>query len=365
MKSDRYISSIEVQNFKCFENFTMEEIGQINLVVGTNNVGKSTLLESLLMTQGHLDAVTNLHFAFTRRIGNEFNLPDLSKSIPYFVKDKEKREFGINLKRVNGVEEKIGFQLLKKSEIFHQPNLNNLLQLKYGNSQKFRSEEFLVCKFQGDGLDILGLLEENPASLGHQYMPYIGSQIFYEYDLVTFYSEFVQVDKNTKDQFIEDVKCIIPELIDLEVSTGFTSNFPNLGVRLKNTNQLIPLGMFGDGSIRLVRILLEMYAVKDSGLLLIDEVDSGIHSGKLEEFWHKLLTVAFKLGIQLFATTHNTASIQSLAKVAGQQELFSSTSERIKHFVLEKDKQGKTRSYSYSFDQLEHALEHGNNIMGR
>lgn len=365
MNRKEHIQSLTVKNFKCFESFEMNEIGNVNLIVGGNNVGKSTLLEALLMTVNPADAVSHLHHSFVSRVGRDFNIDDFSRSLSFFINDKSHRWFGADVYRLNGLKESVGFRFVKKIEVLQNPNLNQLLQLRYGSVQKLRSEEFLVFEFEGTDTDVFGLSDESPDSFGNSYMPFVGSQIFYEYDLVSFYSENVQVDKTVKAQFIDDVRCIIPEIVDIEVSTGIISNLPNLGVRLSNSNQLIPLGMFGDGSIRLIRILLEMYTVQSSGLLMIDEVDSGIHLGKLEEFWSKLLTVSLKLGIQLFATTHNASSITALTRVAGQFDLFGDAANRIRHFVLEKDFGGHTRSYAYSFDQLEHAIEHGNNIMGR
>ncbi|MFN5554931.1 MAG: AAA family ATPase, partial [Chryseotalea sp.] len=45
----RHIDTIRLTNFKRFENLEVRELGQFNLIVGDNNVGKTSLLESLVV----------------------------------------------------------------------------------------------------------------------------------------------------------------------------------------------------------------------------------------------------------------------------------------------------------------------------
>jgi AAA15 family ATPase/GTPase len=41
------LNSLEIRNFRCFKHLQIERLGRVNLIVGKNNVGKSTLLEAL------------------------------------------------------------------------------------------------------------------------------------------------------------------------------------------------------------------------------------------------------------------------------------------------------------------------------
>lgn len=43
------LHKIELKNFKNFLEFRLDKFAQINLIVGKNNVGKTNLLESLLI----------------------------------------------------------------------------------------------------------------------------------------------------------------------------------------------------------------------------------------------------------------------------------------------------------------------------
>ncbi|WP_072160761.1 MULTISPECIES: AAA family ATPase [Planktothricoides] len=38
------LKSLEIKNFRCFESFRLEQLGQVNLLVGSNNSGKTSIL---------------------------------------------------------------------------------------------------------------------------------------------------------------------------------------------------------------------------------------------------------------------------------------------------------------------------------
>jgi predicted ATP-dependent endonuclease of OLD family len=39
------LDSLEIQNFRGFRNLQIEKLGRVNLIVGKNNIGKSSLLD--------------------------------------------------------------------------------------------------------------------------------------------------------------------------------------------------------------------------------------------------------------------------------------------------------------------------------
>ncbi len=41
------LNSLEIRNFRGFDHLTIERLGRVNLIVGKNNIGKSSLLEAL------------------------------------------------------------------------------------------------------------------------------------------------------------------------------------------------------------------------------------------------------------------------------------------------------------------------------
>jgi len=54
MTTKEHLKDFRVKNFKRFKDFELNDIGDFNIIVGDNNVGKSTLLEALLF-DGNMD----------------------------------------------------------------------------------------------------------------------------------------------------------------------------------------------------------------------------------------------------------------------------------------------------------------------
>lgn len=56
------ISSFEVSNFRTFRHISIPSLGQVNLVVGRNNTGKTMLLEALRLhrARGASDVIREL-----------------------------------------------------------------------------------------------------------------------------------------------------------------------------------------------------------------------------------------------------------------------------------------------------------------
>src|SRR5437764_1333548 len=47
MQRDLVLESLEIRRFRAFRELTVPHLGRVNLIVGKNNVGKTTLLEAL------------------------------------------------------------------------------------------------------------------------------------------------------------------------------------------------------------------------------------------------------------------------------------------------------------------------------
>ena len=83
-------------------------------------------------------------------------------------------------------------------------------------------------------------------------------------------------------------------------------------VRLAGSEQRVPLKSLGDGAIRLFGFALGL-ANSHNGFLLIDEVENGIHRTLQPNFWEMILAAAHENNIQVFATTHGWDAVEGFA----------------------------------------------------
>jgi len=75
----KYISSLEIENFRVFDYLKLEKLGKINVLFGKNNCGKSSILEAILLMKYDKHTMTdNSYFEFIRNedikyLFNNFN----------------------------------------------------------------------------------------------------------------------------------------------------------------------------------------------------------------------------------------------------------------------------------------------------
>ena len=109
------------------------------------------------------------------------------------------------------------------------------------------------------------------------------------------------------DLVLDALRIIEPRLRSIEdsVASGAPMISGDIGL-----SELVPLAVMGEGMIRIARLVL---AVVDSpdGLVLVDEVETGLHHSVLPEVWKAVDAVARRFGTQIVATTHSYECMQA------------------------------------------------------
>ncbi len=90
-------------------------------------------------------------------------------------------------------------------------------------------------------------------------------------------------------------------------------------VRLAGFSEPVPLRSLGEGMNRMLGIALALVNAKD-GMLLIDEVDTGLHYSVLPDMWKLIFEVAHRLNVQVFATSHSWDCIQAFQQAAADSK---------------------------------------------
>jgi AAA15 family ATPase/GTPase len=123
-------------------------------------------------------------------------------------------------------------------------------------------------------------------------------------------------------------------------------------MQLANENQRIPIGSMGDGMWRMLGLALALVNAKD-GVLLVDEIDTGLHFTVMSDMWKMLWETAKRLNVQIFATTHSNDCWQSLADIANAEH---PSEDGITIHRIEK---GKPHSIVFTEDEIAIAAEEG------
>ena len=87
------------------------------------------------------------------------------------------------------------------------------------------------------------------------------------------------------------------------------NNFPTLHADV-GLGRPIPIGLLGDGIQRVLTIAIAL-CNSTGGMLLLDEVENGIHHSKLSLLWEAIAQFASDFDVQVFATTHSSECVSA------------------------------------------------------
>jgi hypothetical protein len=90
-------------------------------------------------------------------------------------------------------------------------------------------------------------------------------------------------------------------------------------IKITGLDEPIPLRSHGEGMNRIFGLALAMVNARD-GLLLIDEIESGLHYLVQPDLWRLIFEVAHRLNVQVFATTHSWDCIDAFKQAAQEHK---------------------------------------------
>lgn len=309
-------TSMMIENLRGVKHLAVEGLRRVNLIVGKNNNGKTTVLESLFLLGG----ATNPAFPTTlaqlrgQRQGN--GSPEALWR-PFFW----------------NMDPRVMVQIQGCWEGEHR---NRVLQMEairvssYSDVIKSESAEEGVAAISQE-LIISGLrLRYKPAAGKEQttnaiFDPRTGninapSEDRADFVRTTFlsarsypslsrdaqqYSFLVRIKQ--EQDVLSAVQIIEPRVQRIEVlsESGGPSVYVDIGL-----DSLVPLAACGEGFVRLFSVAVELTASRH-GVLLIDEIDNGLHHSVMRPLWNLLRTLSEKHDVQVVATTHNEEMIHS------------------------------------------------------
>ena len=115
-------------------------------------------------------------------------------------------------------------------------------------------------------------------------------------------------------EVVEDMKLLMPDIDSLHYLTSGRTSRGGFVVGLRGGRSRYPLGTFGDGMRRLLLLRLALVNSAES-CVLVDEVDTGLHWTVMAGMWRLVAEVARKSRLQLFATTHSQDCVVGLASM--------------------------------------------------
>ncbi len=348
----RKLESVHFHQFRGLRDLHLEHLGQVNLLVGTNNSGKTSVLEGLSIYCYPLDLREWLKIARQREQENRFNQTSTLDSIRWlfpkfnFCEGKpDEPEIGtllitgdglFSIKRLQAKYEVI--EGLWISERKRRRNIAQDKQVEDENSEvedenpELRKGINLHIEIQEDSTQLSFSIENSNFSQDFQLWEddFIGklpssSRLSLETSIVTPTSHRSETNQfrllsrasfsNFKTDVINLLRQVDSGIVDIEILLSPDSISSRFNTYIQHEKfGLAPLSTFGDGVRRLLHIALKLASVK-GGILLIDELEVTIHTEALQDSFKWLVRWCKELDVQLFATTHSLEAVDSLLYV--------------------------------------------------
>ncbi len=314
------LPDLRIKNYRLFKDFELERLARVNLIAGWNNVGKSSLLEA-----AYLVATQDYHYA----------LYDV-------LKHRGWREW---------------FGEMSFGSLFYNYQVSSAFPVEVSSGKTFFR---LVKKEQDawvieDGTD--KVIDAVPRDKGEQrqiqdaFSPPQTRLLTGGASLADHFGEMATLWESlllTSDeaQVVEALRLLEPQVERL----AFTRR--DIRVRLAGSERPVWIGDLGEGIQHLLMIVLLLVASKHK-VVLIDEIDTGLHYTVLIDLWRLVFQTAKRLNVQVLATTHSwdciTAFSQAWNEVEESEGLF---------FRLSR-KGDKIKPVVYSAERLNIAAEQG------
>jgi AAA15 family ATPase/GTPase len=337
---NNHLTYFKIENFKKFDSLEVNDIGQFNLIVGDNNVGKTCLLEALLSNERFKTTISYFSQLLIKRnlktetflayngLNSEENYKnneisfyqkDISKSIHIKLNETEIEIENLNEKIRNSDNKEVldfieDVKLFDYPEIF--PNSSNWIKFKVNNEIKFLADitseyysDFLIDKKTVPAVMLSEKVEN--------YLTETYSLIYGKLDLGEKVSEVL----NT---IFSDVK-----VLDLRIFENIGPfNRNELFIKTQNKNEYHSIREYGEGFIRCLHFVFLILA-NQSSRICIDEIDTGIHYTKLKNNWIVIFNLCKQLKVQLFATTHSKECAEAFVEAAKDLDINSQNELRL------------------------------------
>ena len=316
-------TSLSIQKFRCFEKLKFDQsLDRVNLILGTNSVGKTTLLEAiyLLIGMGNPDLTQRLS-AF-RGLSKFSGAPQQFSELfwePLFHNLESNKEIKICGRRADGehsvtlsIDRAPSTQVSLDNGKSDGKNVGSEAVTVFGDILKLShtkpddstiSANMMVAAREGGGAEMR--IEPVPPDPDFSGFFIAASHSTSPEEDAARYTKLESVEEPT--ELIEALRVVEPRLDRVRVAAvaGTSMLRGDIGI-----GRMIPFPLLGGGLGRLAGILLSI-ADAPGGVVLVDEIENGFHHSVLNRVWEAIGRAASNYNTQVFATTHSFDCIEA------------------------------------------------------
>ena len=333
------IKSLKIDYFRAFQNVRVDGFGKVNLITGRNNSGKSSLLEAvrILSSGGSIRTIFDIlnyreelwAFGETEKpyfptdINPFCNLingfPDISScrrgfsisatgTLPASISSISVGISWFTRKiEIDSERQTISYEPVS-GDIFNDIERFPALYLDISGKKRVIPLDRLQRRYP-----MRGEVDTLPVSCVYldPFSSRSTSQMGALWDSISL--------TDTEKEIVKALTVISPDIqaISMIGSDERGSRSRTAIARSIHFPSPLPLRSFGDGVNRLFGIILSLCNARN-GVLLVDEIENGLHYSVQTEIWRSIFALAKDLNVQVFATSHSWDCVRAFQEAASE-----------------------------------------------
>lgn len=313
------LERLNIRSFRGFADLEIAKLSRINVVAGKNNAGKTSLLEAIYLLGGAGNAgrmAINRHLI--RMPLDDITVRSISETAwkPLF--------FGLDTDSVvtiSGHHSSLGDLALKMS--LARPTVTEVQRGGDDGGVQMK-EHFAGLSLRFTYRDAKRGALDSEARETTEKVVFIGDDTYSPFALAIVQpgrtdskldaTHLGELRKRKRgDWLLNALRFIEPRLQGVEDNSS--SGEPMIWVDI-GLPELLPLSAMGAGMTYFARIATAA-ALIPGGVLLVDEVENGLHHSILPAVWQVIGKAAEQLNVQVFATTHSLECVEAAHEALG------------------------------------------------
>ena len=307
------LERLHIRNYRVFNELKIDKLSRINLIAGKNNSGKTSLLEAIFLLAGGGNPKAAIHSCRMRLEPGSatgetlwkpmFSELDMDRAIEITGYHKTRGQLTLKIVLKQPRADEISLDRTG-SAYSNYDAYESALVFRYTdpNGEQFESR----MRRKKDKFEI----EPIPINLAFEAM-ILHSGIG---DIREEAQLLGRLRKHKQGQvLLEALQVIESRLQSIEdnSSSGTPMIWGDIGLP-----ELIPLSAMGEGMTRIARLILAIASTPD-GVVLVDEIENGLHHSVLPKVWKVVDTAAKQFNTQVFATTHSFECVEAAYEALG------------------------------------------------
>lgn len=343
--------NIEIKNFRSINHLKIEDFSRINVFLGQNGSGKTSILEAILMLAGMSNPMLPQSINILRSRGSSGQFLDvryffhnLILTTPPEISSEQTDGRGrhLALKMPFAFDEQTQVTTpigqIQRSDAMVQVNqvemdfditANNVVN-QYKSSMTFNQQGLIKERKVAEGYQEKLYASLIPASLAAQ-------------NATNDLAELVK--RKMKKLVVDRLVYFDNRITNIEVLSD------GVYVGIEGVPELLPVSMHGDGMFRYLTIVAAS-ANPISNIILIDEIDNGLHYSVYKKLWEAIFALATTTNKQVFVTTHSKETLYRLNEMLEENSAYQ---KELRLYTIENTKLEGHQAYRLTYNGLHEA----------